>query len=107
MIRRMRLAPPVPGRADQAVAAVPQPWTGKRLFDLVGGSLFLVLLSPLRAIVAVIVRLTTPGPALFRQVRLGQDCRPFVLYKFRTMYDGSASEIHREYVRKVLSDTET
>ena len=86
--------------------AIPQPWTGKRLFDLVLGSLCLVLLSPVLATGALMVRLTSPGPALFRQVRLGRDSRPFVLYKFRTMYDGSSSEVHREYVRKLLTDAE-
>jgi len=85
-------------------AAAPQTWTGKRLFDLVVGSLCLVVLSPLLVVVAVMVRLTTRGPALFRQERLGRGSRPFVLYKFRTMYDGSPSEVHREYVRKLLTD---
>jgi lipopolysaccharide/colanic/teichoic acid biosynthesis glycosyltransferase len=63
----------------------------------------LVLLCPLLATVAVLIRLTTPGPALFRQTRIGWDHRPFVLYKFRSMYAGSADDVHRQYVRKLLT----
>lgn len=75
---------------------------GKRFFDLVGASVCLVVFFPLLGVVAVLVRLTTPGPALFRQTRLGRDQRPFLLYKFRTMYDGCEDEVHRRYVRSLL-----
>jgi len=57
----------------------------KRLFDLSVAGLMLVLLSPLLAGIAAAIRLTSRGPALFRQQRAGQDGRPFWLYKFRTM----------------------
>lgn len=63
----------------------------------------LVALLPLLAAAGVVVRLTTPGPVLFRQTRLGLQGRPFVLYKFRTMYDGCPDEPHRRYVRQLLS----
>lgn len=76
----------------------------KRFFDLVGASVCLLVFSPLLGAVAVLVRLTTPGPALFRQTRLGRDRRPFMLYKFRTMYDGCEDEVHRRYVRSLLRE---
>jgi len=76
----------------------------KRFFDLVGASVCLLVFSPLLVAVAVLVRLTTPGPALFRQTRLGRDRRPFMLYKFRTMYDGCEDEVHRRYVRSLLRE---
>jgi lipopolysaccharide/colanic/teichoic acid biosynthesis glycosyltransferase len=76
----------------------------KRTLDIVVASLCLALASPLFVLVVLLVRLTTPGPALFRQVRLGQDRRPFVLFKFRTMYTGSSDEAHREYVTKLLTE---
>ena len=63
----------------------------KRAFDLVGSSLGLVLLSPLLLLVAVLVKLDSPGSVLFRQERLGQGFRPFCLYKFRTMVKDAAS----------------
>jgi lipopolysaccharide/colanic/teichoic acid biosynthesis glycosyltransferase len=57
----------------------------KRCLDLAGGSLLLLLLSPVLLAAAVAIRLDTPGPVLFRQVRLGRRGRPFSIYKFRTM----------------------
>jgi lipopolysaccharide/colanic/teichoic acid biosynthesis glycosyltransferase len=64
----------------------------------------LALLSPFLLMVAVAIRLTTPGRALFKQTRLGQGRRPFELYKFRTMYAGCPDDVHREYVRKLLTE---
>lgn len=61
---------------------------GKRVFDLALGIPALVLALPLMGVVAVVVKLTSSGPALFRQKRLGQGGRPFVLLKFRSMIDG-------------------
>ena len=78
----------------------------KRLLDLAVATACLALLSPLLGIVAVLIRLTTPGPALFRQIRLGKDSSPFLLYKFRTMYADSPDDLHREYVRKLLTQEE-
>lgn len=77
---------------------------GKRIFDVVVASLAVCLLSPVFAVAWVLVRVTSPGPAIFRQVRIGQYCRPFVMYKFRTMYAGCPDAIHRNYVRKLLTD---
>jgi len=75
----------------------------KRLLDLALAMTCLAVASPLLVMVAVLIRLTTPGPALFRQSRLGTNRRPFVLFKFRTMYVDSPDDIHREYVRKLLT----
>ena len=58
----------------------------KRVFD-VGVSLLVLLLSlPLMGVLALIVRLTSRGPAIFKQERVGRGGKPFVIYKFRTMY---------------------
>jgi exopolysaccharide biosynthesis polyprenyl glycosylphosphotransferase len=57
----------------------------KRLFDLAGASLALILLSPLFALVAVLVRLSSPGPVFFRQERVGRGGRTIELLKFRSM----------------------
>jgi hypothetical protein len=61
----------------------------KRLFDFFAALLALVLLSPLWLLVSALVWLDSPGPAIFRQVRIGRDGRPFIIYKFRTMCVGS------------------
>ncbi len=58
---------------------------GKRLFDLIGAMLALVLLAPLLALVAVAIRLDGPGPVFFRQERVGRGGVPFRIHKFRTM----------------------
>jgi lipopolysaccharide/colanic/teichoic acid biosynthesis glycosyltransferase len=76
----------------------------KRLLDLVVASTCLLLLLPLLVAVAVAVRMTTPGPALFRQTRIGLGRRPFVVYKIRTMYVNSGDDVHRRYVLKLLAE---
>jgi exopolysaccharide biosynthesis polyprenyl glycosylphosphotransferase len=58
----------------------------KELFDRIGALLLLALLAPLLIAVALCVRLTSRGPVLFRQVRVGRDGREFRIYKFRSMY---------------------
>ncbi|MCH9647259.1 MAG: sugar transferase [Deltaproteobacteria bacterium] len=57
----------------------------KRTVDLVGGSLLLLGTLPLIALCALVIRLTSPGPAFFRQERLGAGRKPFELWKLRTM----------------------
>jgi exopolysaccharide biosynthesis polyprenyl glycosylphosphotransferase len=61
----------------------------KRLTDIVLASAALVLLFPVMLMVALIIRLTSPGPAIFRQVRCGLNGRRFVFYKFRSMCDNA------------------
>jgi Undecaprenyl-phosphate glucose phosphotransferase len=60
----------------------------KAVFDLGMGLLMLAFLSPLLALIALAIRLDSPGPVLFRQPRLGFNNRLFICYKFRTMYHG-------------------
>lgn len=57
----------------------------KRLFDLVGAAAALLLLAPLLLVVALVIKLDTPGPVFFRQERVGRHGRPFRIHKFRTM----------------------
>lgn len=60
-------------------------WRVKRVIDLVAAAMLLVLLSPLLGLLALAVRLSSPGPVLFRQRRVGQDRRVFEVLKFRSM----------------------
>jgi lipopolysaccharide/colanic/teichoic acid biosynthesis glycosyltransferase len=62
---------------------------GKRLFDVSASFAGLVLTSPLLIFCALLVRLTSRGPVLFRQTRIGRGGCPFTLNKFRTMFDGA------------------
>ncbi|GFO55068.1 UDP-phosphate galactose phosphotransferase [Geomonas sp. Red276] len=59
----------------------------KRLFDLLVSGLLLLTLSPFLLALALLVRLKLGSPVLFRQQRPGLNCRPFMMYKFRTMTD--------------------
>ncbi len=80
----------VPQGLSQARASL-SPWclsTAKRLLDLVCAIVLLAVSSPLLLLVAILVRITSPGPALFRQTRVGKDGREFTLLKFRTMTHG-------------------
>jgi lipopolysaccharide/colanic/teichoic acid biosynthesis glycosyltransferase len=90
-------------RPAAAGGIAPPARLAKRLLDLSLALPCLILAAPLLLAVAVMIRLTTPGPALFRQARLGRDRRPFVLCKFRTMYSGCPDDVHREYVRTLLT----
>lgn len=57
----------------------------KRCFDIVGASLALIAVAPVLAIIAVLIKLDSRGPLIYRQTRVGRDGRPFEIWKFRTM----------------------
>ncbi len=70
----------------------------KRGLDLAGSLALLVLLAPLFVLIAALVKLKSPGPVFFRQVRVGQNKKPFTILKFRTMRANADPAIHQEYV---------
>ena len=57
----------------------------KRVFDIILSSVALIVLSPLLLVVAAIIKIESPGPVIFKQVRLGRFGKPFTIYKFRSM----------------------
>src|SRR6476469_6274431 len=57
----------------------------KRTFDVCMAALGLLLTAPLLTLISVLIKLDSPGPVIFRQVRVGQGFRPFAIQKFRTM----------------------
>jgi lipopolysaccharide/colanic/teichoic acid biosynthesis glycosyltransferase len=61
----------------------------KRLFDIAVAILLLLVLSPVCALAAIAIKLTSPGPVLYRQRRVGKDWQEFTLLKFRTMINGA------------------
>jgi len=75
----------------------------KQVIDYLGASVLLVLTLPLWLVIAVAVRTSSPGPALFRQERLGKNQRPFTMYKFRSMYHHASEEPHRAYITELLN----
>jgi exopolysaccharide biosynthesis polyprenyl glycosylphosphotransferase len=85
----------VPGDQPSAV------W--KRVIDIVLGTACVIVLSPVFLISALLVKLSSPGPMVFKQRRAGLHGRPFTLYKFRTMVDGAEGMLravaHRSVTR--------
>jgi exopolysaccharide biosynthesis polyprenyl glycosylphosphotransferase len=65
----------------------------KFTFDIVLSALLLVVLSPALAAIAVAVKVSSPGPVLYRQVRIGLRGRPFTMLKFRTMRSGADRDV--------------
>jgi lipopolysaccharide/colanic/teichoic acid biosynthesis glycosyltransferase len=75
----------------------------KRLMDIVGSSLALILCSPLFLLAGLAIKLTSKGPILFRQQRVGQNARCFTFLKFRSMYIDNDPNVHKEYVTKLIA----
>ena len=68
----------------------------KRLFDIVLSTIGVILWMPIFFLVAILIKLDSPGPIIFRQTRLGKNAKPFSLFKFRSMLVGSDADTTRE-----------
>jgi lipopolysaccharide/colanic/teichoic acid biosynthesis glycosyltransferase len=75
----------------------------KRAFDIVVSAGTLLLLSPLMLTLALAVKLTSRGPVLYAQERIGLDGRPFKFYKFRSMQNGADTSAHCEYMHALIN----
>lgn len=75
----------------------------KRAMDIAGSFAALTILSPLFLLIALCVKLSSEGPVLFRQERLGQFGSTFNCLKFRTMYANNDPKIHQEFMKRVIS----
>lgn len=75
----------------------------KRTIDVVFALVGLVVFSPLIAVVASLIKLTSPGPVLFKQERIGFRGRKFIMYKFRSMKTGNDYSRHREFVTNFIN----
>jgi len=75
----------------------------KRGMDIVGSSALLLILAPVLALIAIAIKLTSKGPVVFRQERLGQSGKGFQCLKFRTMYVDNDPKIHQEYVQSFIA----
>jgi lipopolysaccharide/colanic/teichoic acid biosynthesis glycosyltransferase len=81
-------------------------WTAydasKRGLDILGSVTLLLLLSPLLVFIAALVKLSSRGPVLFKQKRIGQMMKPFTMFKFRTMHPEADPRLHREFVSSFI-----
>ncbi|WP_026162862.1 sugar transferase [Kribbella catacumbae] len=75
----------------------------KRSLDLMLALTGMVLAAPVLLAIYLWIRLTSPGPGLFRQVRLGADQREFVMFKFRTMRTDADPAVHQEYIARMAA----
>ncbi len=74
----------------------------KRVMDIVGSVVALILFCPLFALIALTIKLTSKGPVLFKQTRIGQYGTIFTFLKFRSMMPANDPGIHREYVKRFI-----
>jgi lipopolysaccharide/colanic/teichoic acid biosynthesis glycosyltransferase len=79
-------------RVEYAVPAEDRHLPFKRAFDILGALIGIVLLAPVVAVLALMVKLDSPGPMFFSHTRLGIGGRSFRMYKLRTMRDGADAE---------------
>ena len=75
----------------------------KRVLDVTGSAALLLLTSPFLLAIAALIKLTSPGPVLFRQQRIGWNGKPFTMLKFRTMAVNADSAIHQQYVTAFIT----
>jgi lipopolysaccharide/colanic/teichoic acid biosynthesis glycosyltransferase len=92
---------PFPGNRLQSLRGK-QEYRLKRVLDIVGATALLALAAPIMAVTALSIALTSKGPVLFRQRRLGEGGVPFVFYKFRSMRSDVDDRIHRDYVSRLI-----
>ena len=78
----------------------------KRFVDLSVAALAVFVFSPLLLLIAILVKLFSPGPVLFRQIRAGRNGTPFTFYKFRTMKHNIDDTLHREYASNFIGGKE-
>ncbi|MEJ2111283.1 MAG: sugar transferase [Acidobacteriota bacterium] len=76
----------------------------KRFFDVTASLSALFMLSPIMITIAIIIKLTSKGPVLFKQTRLGMFKKEFQFLKFRSMYANNDSSIHEEYVSNLIQN---
>lgn len=70
--------------------------------DVVIAGLVLIAATPILAVIALLIRASSPGPVLFRQLRIGYLNQPFTVLKFRTMYVNCDDKVHRDFVTGML-----
>jgi lipopolysaccharide/colanic/teichoic acid biosynthesis glycosyltransferase len=78
----------------------------KRLIDIIGSLLGITICLPFFVIIAIAIKLTSPGPVLFKQKRVGLNGKVFTFLKFRTMHANCDQNVHQEHINK-LSKGET
>jgi len=88
----------IPGKRRRSLLVV------KRMIDIAGSALALLLCSPLFLVIALAIKLTSKGPVLFRQQRVGQYGQCFTFLKFRSMYVNNDHCVHQKFVTELITN---
>jgi lipopolysaccharide/colanic/teichoic acid biosynthesis glycosyltransferase len=96
-----RLAEAFGAHAAEGLLPARRSYAMKRMLDLVLAVPALTLTLPLYPLITLVIRRDSPGPGLYRQVRVGKDGRPFVVYKFRTMQHVPPEQAHAAHLAVV------
>ncbi len=75
----------------------------KRGLDIIGSIIGIIIFMPVMLMTALAIKVTSPGPVIFRQIRLGKQGTPFKFYKFRSMHINLDDKIHREYIQNFIN----
>ena len=76
----------------------------KRVFDVLAVTFVLALLSPILLVVAILIKLDSTGPVFYKGKRIGEGGQPFTMYKFRSMALDADSNIHQDYVTRLIRE---
>ena len=76
----------------------------KRAFDLVLASLCLILMAPFLIVIAILIKLDSPGPVLYKGTRIGENGKAFLMFKFRSMRIDGGEDIHKAHVVRLIRE---
>jgi len=76
----------------------------KRIFDIIIVLLLLPICSMLLVLIAVAIKLYSPGPIFYQQERMGKNGKSFKMYKFRSMHVGNNNQSHRQFMQRMIRD---
>lgn len=88
---------PVISLRESAIEGFPR--LVKRVFDLMVATLISIILAPFMLLIAILIKLDSPGPAIFKQERVGENLKTLQMYKFRTMVEGADELLHQVMVK--------
>ena len=104
---RVELAVRSPSPVGPTRSPSPAWQRAKRPVDFAVAAVLLILLLPVILLIALAVRISSPGPVLYRQRRVGRGLREFTMLKFRTMYTGVSETAHRAYISELVHGATT
>lgn len=91
------------GFVGKAETPFTYPWW-KNILDRVGAFILLIVLAPFMAVVSLIIKLDSPGSAIYKREQVGKDGQIFTAYKFRTMQTGNDDTAYKEYITRYVTD---